>query len=384
MIKIVHLITDLNIGGAEKMLYNLLCHMDKHNYSNTVISMTDFGDLGFEIEKLGVKVYALGMKRGVPNLNALIKLLKIIKKEKPNILQTWLYHADLLGAIASFIKKRHQIVWNIRCADMDLAKYSSLTTYVVKICSFLSSFPTAIIVNSQAGKQQHQDLGYKAKKWELIPNGFDTEIFKPNHKNKEDLRKSLGIPENAMIMGMVARYDPMKDYPNFFRAVKIFEENNNNSTDVHYVLVGRDVTIENKHIAELIDQKLMHKFHLLGERKDIPQILSGLDFYCSSSLSEGFPNVIGEAMACCLPSAVTDAGDSAIIVGDAGIVVPVNDPAALANSWGILTDLSTEERNRLGELARKRIEKNYRIDIIAKKYEDLYKELTQCAEYLDF
>lgn len=375
MLKVLHLITDLNIGGAEKMLYNIISYMDKHSFSNTVISMTDMGDLGIKIEEMGVKVHTLGMKRGVPTMKGLRKLLRIIKIEQPDIFQTWLYHADLLGAIVSFRRKRHQLVWNIRCADMELNKYSILTTYVVMLCAKLSFFPKAIIVNSNAGKSKHKEFGYKAKRWELIPNGFDIDKFKPNSKIKEKLRSSLDIPADALLIGMVARYDPMKDYENFFSAVKIFEEGNN-SINVHYVLVGREVTMDNKQLKGFIDQKLIYKFHLLGEKNDIPQIMSGLDIFCSSSISEGFPNVIGEAMACGVPCVATDAGDSAIIVGDTGLIVPVKEPVALAKAWEELLNLNGETRTRLGMLGRKRIEENYCLASIVKRYEDLYKELT--------
>ena len=383
MIKTVHIISSLYTNGAEMMLLKLLSKMDKTKFSNVVISLTEkrkVGDLGCLIEDLGVPVYYLNMNRkSLSNILKILFVTKLIYKEKPQIIQTWLYHSDLLGLLIGKLLRVPNILWNIRSANMDLAHYHKLTTYVVRALAKLSRYPNAVIVNSNAGLKLHQERNYRPKRWEVISNGFDLKHFCPDPSQRIKLRKSLGLDENTILIGNVARFDPMKDHSTFLKAVKLLLET---FPEAHAVLIGRKVSNETPFFKEMVKELLIRdNVHLLGERRDINHLLSALDIFSLSSSSEGFPNVIGEAMACGVPCVVTDVGDSAIIVGDTGRLVPAKDPKALAEAWGDLIRRGPEYRQNLGQEARKRIEINYDLPHIVGKYEKLYEELANGARY---
>ncbi len=372
MIKIMHIITDLSTGGAERMLDKLLCRMDRSRFQNVVVSMTNLGTLGERIKSSGISVFTLGMRLGVPNPIGLGRLLRILRKERPHILQTWLYHADLLGLIAGKMARVSTIIWNLRCSDMDMRYYSKLSSLVINLLAKLSSFPEAVLVNSEAGQKFHRDLGYKPRRWVHIPNGFDLDCFQPDSNARATFRNELGVSDDIILIGLVARYDPMKDHETFLQAACLLLKN---YAGVHFVLVGSGVDDSNKDLsASIVTLGKAKCFHLLGERKDIPHIMAALDIAAITSLTEGFSNVVGEAMASGVPCVVTDVGDLAMIVGDTGCVVPPKDPEALASAWRELIDIGTEARYKLGISARCRIEENFSLSHIISKYEIVYEE----------
>ena len=388
-ISILHLITTLDIGGAEMMLWKLLSRMDFHRFSSQVVCVIPPGPLGEKIRALGIEVRHLGLHRGRFEPRALVSLIAMLRELRPDIVQTWLYHADLLGLLAAKTARRGKVVWNIRGSNRDLSQYRRLTGTTVRLCTKLSRFPDVIIANSRQARDFHIALGYKAREWEVIPNGFDLEQFKPNEKARLNLLEELGVCENwgiakgkkqregrnkdgFFLIGLIARYDPIKDHPSFINAACLLLQKRR---DVHFVLVGRDVTWENKALAKQIPHIWKDHFHLLGERNDIPKIAAAIDIASLTSYGEGFPNAIGEAMACGIPCVVTDVGDSARIVGETGKVVPPRNPTALAGSILELLELSSEERRKLGRQARERIRHHYSLDRIVGEYEKLYHEL---------
>lgn len=374
MPKVMHLITGLNTGGAEMMLCKLMVDIDKAKNDHFVVSMMNKGTLGDDIINNGVKVYTLDMKRGTPSLSSLFKLREIIKLEKPDIIQTWLYHADLLGYIAAKLFHIKKIIWNIRCSNMDLKQYSFATRIVLQILVRFSRNVNAIIVNSIAGKELHKELGYKANEWVDIPNGFDLEKYRPaDQAGKNQFRLKNGLSPDRLLIGMVARYDPMKGHKVFIEAAHTLIQQYQ-IRDVTFILIGRGVTWENAELVNRISQyNLKELFILLGERKDIPDILPNLDLYISASIfGEGFPNVIGEAMSCGIPCVSTDVGDSARIIDQYGLTVPPNDSDALADSIKQMLEKKEDERANIGYESRRHIERNYDIIEIVKKYQVLY------------
>lgn len=373
MTKILHLITDLSTGGAEVMLFRLLSHVDRSSFYNIVVSMTDDGTLGKHIKTLGIPVYTLNMKKGVPNPMGLLHLVRLLLKERPQILQTWLYHADLLGLLAGKLTRISNIIWNLRCSYMDMRHYSRLSGLVVKTLAKLSKFPDVVVVNSETGKKFHENIGYNPNRWEIVPNGFDLNIYKPNPESRIKFREDLGLSENTILIGLIARFDPMKDHKNFIKSALVLLKKFDN---IHFILVGRGINENNTLLMkDIIGSKKEKHFHLLGERADIPYIMSALDISSSSSFGEGFPNNIGEAMACSIPCVVTDVGASALIVGGTGMVVPPRNSQALAKAWSELIDLERGVREQLGMAARKRIMENFNLPDITARYEKLYKEL---------
>lgn len=377
MLKIVHLITGLGLGGAENQLSQLVMHSDSNRFKHIIISMQDLGQWGPKLLQQGFTVYTLNMRRSSISISGLYRLYKILRQEKPNILQTWLYHADLLGVLVGKFLRFPKIVWNIRCSDMQLKNYSRLTSLVIQLCSYISFLPKAVIVNSHAGQKAHQALGYQVKRWINIPNGFKTDYFKPDILSRDRMRSNLKIAQKTLLVGMVARFDPMKDHIGFLAAAKKVLEKFKN---VQWVLAGTGVDNQNETlIKEVNNLGLASHIHLLGPQTNMPELLNGLDLLVlPSAFGEGFPNILGEAMSCGVPCVASHVGDSAIIIGDTGEVVKPSEPNDLAKAIADILELDVAERKRLGELARKRIVENYHFLNIIKHYETIYEEL--CAE----
>ena len=372
-IKIIHLITGLNTGGAEMMLYKLLSRINKKEFDCTVISLTGEGTLGRKISALGVTVHTLGMKSRVPSLLGCIKLFRLLRNEKPHALQTWLYHADLLGLLIGKAAGVPRIFWNIRCSNMDMKHYSKLTYFVAWFLAKLSSIPEMVLVNSESGKDLHEELGYTPQEWKIIPNGFDTEVFKPDKNIRLLTRKELGVTSDCCVIGMIARFDPMKDHRSFFKASQILAKEFSN---LRFVLIGRGLESDNVEVARIVkEMKISENVKLLGERSDISKLMTAMDIMClSSAFGEGFPNVIGEAMSCGTPCVVTDVGDSRLIVGDTGRVVAPRQPDNLAAAVRDLISLGESLRSTLGLMARQRIIENYSLDTVVGQYEAIYVE----------
>lgn len=373
-VTIAHLITGLDTGGAEMMLDKLLSRMDPSKFRNIVISMTGYGKLGTSLQQKGIQVYSLNMRLGIPSPFGLWRVLKILRRECPDILQTWLYHADLLGTIAGKLVGIRRIAWNVRCSDMNLGHYSRLTGLVLRLLARMSRTPDAVVVNSEAGKRQHENIGYEPKNWVLIPNGFDTERFRPDGLARDRLSRQLGLPAESLIIGTVARYDPMKDHRNLLEALRVVLET---SSAVRCVLAGKGVDNTNPVLVSAIKSLgLEGKVHLLGERRDIELIMPALDvFVLPSAFGEGFPNVVGEAMSCAVPCIVTDVGDSRFVVGDTGLVVPPMDSQALASAIVQFFGKTGLARIHLGAMARARIEEKFGLMRIVARYEDFYRGL---------
>ncbi len=373
MKKVFHVITELETGGAERMLMRLVSASDRKRVSHLVVSMTGEDSLGKCIKEAGIPLFTLGMKRGRPSLGALIRFVRILKTEKPDILQTWLYHADLFGLIAGKLAGVRRIFWNIRCSDMEMTHYSHLSSWLVSVLARLSPLPGMVIVNSEAGREQHILRGYSPKSWRVIHNGFDLDEFRPEEGAKSRLCGELGLPLDSVLAGMIARYDPMKDHAGFLRAAGLAGPK---YPKVHFVLAGKGVTPENGELRRGIErQNLEGRVHLLGERGDISALMPGFDFLCQSSLfGEGFSNVVGEGMACGVPCVATDVGDSAYIVGETGRIVSPGDPAALAEAMGEIAAMGEEGRRGLGKAARRRIRDLFNLPAVVAEYERIYAE----------
>jgi glycosyltransferase involved in cell wall biosynthesis len=263
------------------------------------------------------------------------------------------------------------IVWNVRCSN--LQHISPMTAGSLKLCTWLSHWPSAVIVNSEAGRAFHSALGYRPRRWLVIPNGFDLNRFGPDEAARVSVRAELGLCSDVVLIGLIGRYDLAKDHETFLRAAMHLGKDNR---DVHFLLAGYGVEPTNADLCRLLHGHAIDRsVHLMGERTDIPRLMAALDITTSSSYSEGFSNVIGEAMACEVPCVVTDVGDAALIVGNTGIVVPARDPQAMAQAWGRLIDAGEETRREMGRAARRRIEQHYSLERIVRSYEDLYLSL---------
>jgi len=358
------------------MLYKLLARMKRERFHNTVIVLAQNGSVGEKIQALGIPVHALNMRRGAPNPMAVLKLARWLRKLNPQVIQTWMYHADLLGGLTNQLATRAPLAWGIRHSNLDPQHNKRGTLLVAKACARLSrKLPARIVCNSEAACANHIAFGYDASKMLVIPNGFDLSTFQPNPEARLSVRRELGLPEQSMLIGLVGRFDPQKDHRNFIEAAGLLHKN---FADAHFVLCGEGITQENEPLMSWMKAAALEEnCHLLGRRDDVPRLLAAFDIATSSSLGEAFPNVIGEAMACGVPCVVTNAGDSAMIVGSTGRIVPVQNVAALAEAWRELLSLNEEERARLGQAARARVQEHFDLEVIARRYEELYENATQ-------
>jgi glycosyltransferase involved in cell wall biosynthesis len=380
--KILYIISGLSTGGAEMMLYKLLSVINRNVFEPIVLSLTDYGSLGKNIENLKIPVYKMEMKTGLPNPFKLWRFIRLIRKLNPELIQGWMYHANLFSLLAKWVLPNHICLsWNIRHTPDDLKKEKCLTAWVIRLGAKFSSHPDCIIYNSKVSEQKHKLLGYDNKNKIIIPNGFNCEQFKPFDNAKSKLLLSLGLKKDTLLIGLVARYHIMKDHIGFLYSV---ERLNNAYPEIHFVLVGEGVDKNNHLLIKLIeDLKITKNVHLLGERIDVAEITAGLDIACSSSSwGESFSNTIGEAMACGVPCVVTDVGDSAWIVGDTGMVVKPGDRKAFTDAMITLIKMSSEERLRLGKLARNRIIKHFSLKQVVKQYEDKYQSLLNIKKTL--
>ncbi|WP_269432722.1 glycosyltransferase family 4 protein [Effusibacillus lacus] len=356
------------------MLYKLLSGMDRRKFDQAVISLIDEGTLGERIKALGIPVHSVGMKSGVPSLGALWKLMRTVRRLNPDLIQGWMYHGNLAAQLSAlFFLKRIPVIWNIRQSLYSLKDEKPTTAAVIKLSAKMSRFPVRIVNNSSASAEHHEKIGFCRNKRVIIPNGFDVDRFFPTQEVGNKIRIELGVSDQSIMIGLIARYHPMKDHLNFLQAAKMLLQDMEN---VEFVLVGTNVDRKNSELMQQMDKiGKKEKFHLLGERSDIAEIIGALDIAVSSSIAEGFPNVVGEAMSCGVPCVVTDVGDSAWIVSNTGRVVPPQNPLALAAACKELIEMGAEQRRELGRKARKRIEECFSLSSIVREYELLYEHI---------
>ena len=369
--RLVYIVTGLSTGGAELMLLKIIQRLDS-KYTAHVISLTTLGEVGPSIQALGIPVEAIGMHPGMPNPFAFIRLVRRLRALKPDIVQTWMYHADLLGGLAARLAGIEAIGWGIRNStlDVDTTKYS--TRAVVNACTRTSHWlPKLILSCSEVARKVHVDLGYSADKMVVIPNGFDVELFHPNSLVCTEVRDEVGISSKTLLVGHIGRYHAQKDHKGFIAAAGMVHRR---LPKVHFLLAGGGVDETNDQIVRaLVEAGVRDVTHLLGLRSDMPRLMSALDVLVSSSAyGEGFPNVIGEAMACGTPCAVTDVGDSAYVIGDTGRLVQAGDVDGLAASIASLLLLSPDVRRELGKRARERVMEFFEIGSVVRQYEEFY------------
>lgn len=351
--KIHHVITGLSTGGAERNLQNIIeWTRDKCDHEVTVL--TTIGPIGRELQESGIRVRALEIPRGKVSWRKLWQLRNILRQSRPDLIQTWMWHSDVMGGIAGRLSGCRKIFWNIRSTNMHDASTSTKTRIVTRCASVLSSFiPEKIIVNSLEGQRVHIELGYHPHKFQHIPNGFDTSRIVSNRQDGDRLKRELGIAPDSFVFISVGRLEAPKNHPLLLDSFARLKATGRNAV---LLLVGRGCEEGNAEARRLLDQhQLRDSVHLLGERKDVTRCLSAADCFVSSSSTEGFPNAVAEAMSCGLPCVVTEVGDSAVIVGETGFSVPSRDAVALCERMVEMLEMSDASRMRLGKMARTRI-----------------------------
>jgi glycosyltransferase involved in cell wall biosynthesis len=378
-VRVAHVITGLGVGGAETMLYRLLSVLPRADFEPMVVSLSPPGPMGERIAGLDVPVLSLGMSNRLPQPQALARLAWELHRFRPDVVQTWMYHADLLGGVAARLATPAAVVWGLHNSTLDPARTPWSTRAVVGACARLSRrVPRCILSCSAVARDVHAALGYDAGRMVVIPNGFDLGAFRPSAADYTDVRAELGLAADAVLIGLVARWHPQKDHASFVAAAALVAQQR---PDVRCLLVGTDMDERNAELGALIaGAGLGDRCHLLGERTDIPRLAAALDIAVSAAaFGEAFPLVVGEAMASGVPCVVTDVGDSAVMVGSTGRVVPPRDPAALAAGIDALLALPGAERHALGAAARARVSAEYDLAVVAARYAELYRSLAAAA-----
>ncbi len=349
LIKVFHIISGLGSGGAQAVLARLTGY-DK-NYSHTIISFIDFGIYKNYFEQKKIELFKLNMKKGKFSFFGFIKLYSILKREKPDIIQTWMYHADFLGGIVGKFIGVKKIFWNIRNSNLTKEWASSSTIILSKICAYFSRWiPSKIISCSFKSKNVHVSIGYDEKKIQVINNGYDFDKMKFIDKSKNKIFK----------IGMLARWDPQKDYVNLAKSLIEFSKITNQNWEVY--LAGDMIDDKNKKLKNIFkDEIFKGKIHLEGMIHDINSYFKNIDVHVLSSAgNEGFPNVIAEAMSYGIPCISTDVGDASLIVDKFGWVVPIKAPKILAQK---LLNASEEYFNNIKDWEKRRVESRSHVKI---------------------
>jgi len=369
--RVLHIISGLKDGGAEASLYRLVLNNSENKHG--IISLTDGGKYGPLLSNLNCPLYLIGIDGHFLRLRNFLEIYRSIKAFRPDAIQTWMYHADLIGAIFSIFFSI-PLFWGIHNTVLVSGVSKARTILVARLCAAFSYFRgNKIICCALSAKLAHISIGYNEKKMVVIPNGYDLQEFNRDTGKRTQMRQELGIDINAVVVGMVGRYDPYKDHANFLDALQINKEKN---CEYISLLVGAGMDSSNIPLVEAIKSRnLGDSVLLLGRRSDIPAIMNAVDLHVLSSSAEAFPNVLAEAMACGTPCVTTDVGDAKLIIGDTGWVVPRCSPELLAHSIRVALEekqKSKDWRTRQ-ESARKRIVDNYSIQAMVVAYNNLWK-----------
>ena len=321
--------------------------------------------MGQRIRALGLAVEGLGMRPGRPSPLALAALVRLLRRARPDLVQTWMYHSDLLGGAAARLLGL-PVLWGVRHDACPGDK--PLTRLTRRACALLSPWlPRQVIFNSESARRSHAAAGYASRKLVVIPNGFDTARFRPDPAARAEVRRELDLPEYAPVVGLVARHHPDKDHATFLAAAA---EVRARLPEARFVLCGEGVGWDVPALAAAVDAGgLRPATRLLGARTDVERIFAALDLCALSSRTESFPNVLGEAMACGVPCVATDCGDVRAILGESGAVVPVADAAALAQAIADQLSLPAEARAEAGVAARRRVEAEFGLTAVAARFE---------------
>lgn len=367
--KILHIITGLGDGGAENTLYKI-CKYDLKN-KHVVISLKGTDKYFSLLNKIGIKVFCFNFK--YYSIFKFLLLINTIRRLKPDITQTWLVHADLVGGMASILAGYKNIIWNIRYSNFEIGKAKLMTIMIIKLLSKLSYLiPRKIIIVSKKAINIFEKEGYDKKKLIFIPNGYDLSFLKQDSDKKKNFIIKNKLENKKFIIGNVARYDPKKDHSNLLNALSILR---NKKIEFFCILAGKNIDRNNlKLIKEINEFELTKYIKLLGQNDNILGVMNGIDVYVqSSSFGEGFPNVVAEAMACKTPCIVTDVGDASLLVGNTGWIVPPSDPIHMANALEkSFYEIDSIKWNQRCIKARSKISNKFDISVMIKNYNKVW------------
>ncbi len=363
--RILHVITGLGTGGAETALVQLI-EGTRDAAAHAVVALGAGGPLARRLSSLvDVQVLNTGSERST--LASWRALRRYVSDFRADVLQGWMYHGNVAAAL---VAGRRPILWSIRQSLPSITDERPGTRAMIRIGAVLSRRPHAIIYNSRLSAVQHEAIGFSSRARTIVRNGFDAERFRPDPQARARIRHELGIAHTATVVCHVARAHPVKDHAGFATAVVPLLARN---SSVHVLLAGRGIDPGHEAIAGLFVHAST-RVHALGERSDIPQLLAASDILCLSSRAEGFPNVVGEAMASGLPIVTTAVGDVAELVGTEGYLTPPGDPAALTTALETLIAMDPSERAALGLRLRRRVRECFSLGTVRQRFIDLWND----------
>lgn len=371
--KLTVIISGLGVGGAELMLARLLPRLQSAELACRVISLTGGGAVADDLRAVGIPVSCLDM-RARP-WRAVLGLYRLLRAERPDVVFTWLYHADLIGGLVARLAGCRRLIWNIRNTVIPRGAAPWSIHLLARVCAALSHLlPDRIVSCSRTAAAAHVGIGYAAKHLLVIPNGFDLESLRPDGEARATLHRELQVAAEVPLVGRVGRDDRQKDYPTFFSAAALMVET---VPSLHFVVLGRGMDRQNGEVQRLIAHHgLQGRVHLLGERQDAYRVMAGLDLLVSSSLAEAFPNVVAEAMALGVPVVATAVGDSADILGEHGALVPPGNAAALGEQAIRLLSMDAARRAELLAAAREHIRQHFSLAAVAERYRQVLREVS--------
>ena len=372
MKKIAHIITGLGVGGAETFLLRLIPELEKSGFQSVVIYLTGTGDYVDAYTKKGISVISLGINSPVQAVTGFWRLRAILRKEAPDIVQAWMYHANLLGGLAAKMLKVPSM-FAVLQSNLSPKVNKKLTTVMIRMGAKLSKLNSgAVLYDSDAARAAHEAVGFDSTKSIVIPNGVDPEKFMPDHVLRDEIRAELGITPDAIVIGHVARYDVQKDHRSFLQAVNQIRTRN---ASLNVIMVGDGVDWQNSDLTSDIDRDEASQWlHLLGPRSDVARLYNGMDIFCSSSIGESCPNVVLEAMIMGLPCVATDVGDVRQMVGDNGLVVPPSSVEELAIALTDVIDSDADKRRSIGTSLRQRALQEYTLGRAASRFAEVYEQ----------
>lgn len=373
--RVLFVSTGLATGGAERMLARLVGQLHGNAIDAGVVALQGRGPVSDVLEAAKVPLWHLDLARAEHLPLALSRLASIARHFCPDMIQGWMYHGNLAACwVRAWAPGQPRLVWSVRQSLYDLTREKPGTRRVIRVGQRLSSRVDAIVYNSYTARHQHESLGYAGNRTYVIDNGVDASLFQPDPSARERLCAELGIGLDYRLIGLVARYHPMKGHRVFLEAAGKLAPSSHRT---HFVLAGTGVVPDNPAFRTWLDSPaLAGRLHLLGERRDMPGLTAALDLATSASTwGEAFANTLVEAMSCAVPCVATNVGDSNRILGDTGIVVPPADAGALADAWARLLALPEQARRAIGQGGRARILERYTIERIASRYATFYKQV---------
>lgn len=366
MKKVLYIITTLDVGGAENVLYQLLKCQNSKEWESCVLCLSAPGVFARKIRELGIQVVSFDLRARPYNLINWVRLFQFIKKFQPDVIHARMYHACFISFLSSTFVRKNRHIWSVHNTNLNLRDLGLTTWILVRLLSLLSAFPDKIIFVSHASRDTHEKIGFKLHKSIIIFNGYATEKFQPDRNRALAFRKDMGLAPETEIIGLVSRDHVQKNIDGFFEMAKFVK---NLRPEVYFVCCGQGLDEENEKVSEMINSfGLEDRVFLLGVRLDMEYVYPIFDVLVLPSRGESFPNVLGEAMSCGVPCVSTDVGDASVILSEVGEIVPVENMKELANKAIETLRLSKVEKENLSIKVREKVVKKYALEKMVEQY----------------